>query len=311
MEFSWPLSSLFKRKTRGSNSPTSENISPETKRLKESVKEDQANAPPAIVSPTKSKNDSEDVVLSALNMAQDFASKVDLILSKLSQLENIGTQINVLQDSVDRINQTVANLQSEFHRLKEDVRNTVEETNTLKTSVKFLNDEVETSKRKLRDDEEKSRQELDHLRLQLLNYEVYSRRENLRFYGIPEIEGEENTEPVLKAFLEKELNVENAQVHRVGKKDRNTRKPRAIIARCLRFKVSVNENFNRENLFSCRRNIDSQSNFGIGPDLPKQVIDMRKRLIPKMVQARKDGKRAAFSRTEPYKLFIDGVEVKS
>ena len=120
MEFSSPLSSLFKRKTRGSNSPTSETISPETKRLKESVKEDQANAPPAIVSPPKSKNDCEDVVLSALNMAQDFASKVDLILSKLSQLENIGTQINVLQDSVDRINQTVANLQSEFHRLKED-----------------------------------------------------------------------------------------------------------------------------------------------------------------------------------------------
>ena len=310
MEFSSPLSSLFKRKTRGSNSPTSETISPETKRLKESVKEGQANAPPAIVSPPKSKNDSEDVVLSALNMAQDFASKVDLILSKLSQLENIGTQINVLQDSVDRINQTVANLQSEFHCLKEDVQNTVEETNTLKTSVKFLNDEVETSKRKLRDDEEKSRQELDHLRLQLLNYEVYSRRENLCFYGIPEIEGEENTEPVLKAFLEKELNVENAQsiefqrVHRVGKKDRNTRKPRAIIERCLRFK-------DRENLFSCRRNIDSPSNFNIGPDLPKQVIDMRKRLIPKMVQARKDGKRAAFSRTEPYKLFIDGVEVKS
>ena len=310
MEFSSPLSSLFKRKTRGSNSPTSETISPETKRLKESVKEDQANAPPAIVSPPKSKNDSEDVVLSALNMAQDFASKVDLILSKLSQLENIGTQINVLQDSVDRINQTVANLQSDFHRLKEDVRNTVEETNTLRTSVKFLNDEVETNKRKLRDEEEKSRQELDHLRLQLLNYEVYSRRENLRFYSIPEIEGEENTEAVLKAFLEKELNVENAQsiefqrVHRVGKKDRNTRKPRTIIARCLRSK-------DRENLFSCQRNIDSQSNFGIGPDLPKQVIDMRKRLIPKMVQARKDGKRAAFSRTEPYKLFIDGMEVKS
>jgi len=41
-------------------------------------------------------------------------------------------------------------------------------------------------------------------------------------------------------------------------------------------------------------------------------MDLRKRLIPKMVQARKDGKRAAFSRMEPlgYKLFIDGVEVK-
>ena len=174
-------------------------------------------------------------------MAQDFASKMDLIISKLSQVENIGTQINILQDSVNRINQTVANLQSEFYRLKEDVRNTVEETNTLKTSVKFLNDEVETSKRKLRDDEKKSQQEMDHLRLQLLNYELYSRRENLRHYGTPETKEEENTEAVLKAFLEKELNVENAQyikfqrVHRGDKKDRNTRKARAIIARCLRF----------------------------------------------------------------------------
>ena len=65
-----------------------------------------------------------------------------------------------------------------------------------------------------------------HLRLQLLNYEVYSSHENLRFYGISEIEGEENTEPVLKAFLEKELNVENAQsiefqtVHCVGNQSR-------------------------------------------------------------------------------------------
>ena len=91
---------------------------------------------------------------------------------------------------------------------------------------------------KLRDDEEeKSQKELDDLRLQLLNYEVYTvynRRENLRFYGVPEIEEEENTEAVLKAFLEKELNVGNTQyiefqrVHRVGKRDRNTRQPRAI-----------------------------------------------------------------------------------
>jgi len=65
---------------------------------------------------------------------------------------------------VDRINQTVANLQSEsVYRLKEDVRNTGEETNTLQTSVKFLNYEVGASKKKLRDDEEKSQKEMDDL----------------------------------------------------------------------------------------------------------------------------------------------------
>ena len=120
MEFSLPFSSLSKRKMRGNNSPKSETISPETKQLKETDKE-QVNSPPATVSPPKIKNDQEDIVLSALDMAEDFGSKVDLILSKLSQLENIGTQINISQDSVDWINQTVANLQSEFYRLKEDV----------------------------------------------------------------------------------------------------------------------------------------------------------------------------------------------
>ena len=98
------------------------------------MKEHQPNVPPTIVLPPKMKSNSEDIVLSALNMAEDFASKVDLILSKVSQRENIGTQINILHDSVDWINQTVANLQSEFYHLKEDMRNTVEETNTFKTA---------------------------------------------------------------------------------------------------------------------------------------------------------------------------------
>jgi len=70
---------------------------------------------------------------------------------------------------------------------------------------------------------------------------VNSRRKNLCFCGILETDKEVNTEAVLKAFLEKELNVENNQyiefqrVHLLGKKDQNTRKPRAIIACCLPF----------------------------------------------------------------------------
>lgn len=56
-------------------------------------------------------------------------------------------QINILQDSVDQINKTVANLQSEFYCLKEHVQNTVEEKNALQTTIKFLNDEVEASKK--------------------------------------------------------------------------------------------------------------------------------------------------------------------
>ena len=48
--------------------------------------------------------------------------------------------------------------------------------------------------------------------LELLNDEVYNGRENhLCFYGVPETVEEESTEAVLKAFFEKELNVESTQ----------------------------------------------------------------------------------------------------
>ena len=104
---------------------------------------------------------------------------------------------------------------------------------------------MEASKIKFQDDEEKSQKELDDQHLQLLNYEVYSHRENRHFYGVPEIEEEENIEAVLKAFLEKEFKVENTQyiefqrVHCVGKRDRNTRKPRSSQHAAFALKISI------------------------------------------------------------------------
>ena len=261
MEFSSPLSSLFKRKTRGSNSPTSETISPETKRLKESVKEHQVNAPLTIVSSPKTKNNSEDVVLSALDMAQDFASKIDLTLSKLCQLESVGSKMNILQDSADRINQTVANLQSDSHHLKGDIQNTVEETNKLQASVKFLNDEVEAGKKKTlrcrREVKEGDRRSVPPAK----KYEVCSRRKNLRFYGIPEIKEEEKTEAVLKTFLEEKLNVENTQhiefqqVHRVRKREEDTEEVlRSFMARDLGYHNGCSVEIQRVHRLSNRRN---------------------------------------------------------
>ena len=73
-----------------------------------------------------------------------------------------------------------------------------------------------------------------------------------------------------------------------------------IIARFLRFPA-------REAVFSRRSCLEDESGFGIGPDLAKQVVEMRKKLIPKMLEDRKQGKRAAFSRSGPYKLLIDGL----
>ena len=45
-------------------------------------------------------------------------------------------------------------------------------------------------------------------------------------------------------------------------------------------------------------------------DIPKELHELRKKQIDKLKQARRDGKRAFFSKTEPDKLYIDGKYVK-
>ena len=46
--------------------------------------------------------------------------------------------------------------------------------------------------------------------------------------------------------------------------------------------------------------------FGISADLPKEIVDRRKKLLPKFFAAKKAGKSAYFSKAEPNKLFING-----
>ena len=77
-----------------------------------------------------------------------------------------------------------------------------------------------------------------------LYLEAYSRRENLKFINITEDTSQENgredTEEVLRSFMERELgymnarNVEIQRVHRIGKITSN--KTRPILARFLRNK---------------------------------------------------------------------------
>ena len=82
------------------------------------------------------------------------------------------------------------------------------------------------------------RKEIKKLKDIQLYKEVYNRRENLRFFDVPEV-ADGNTSDVLHRVLEDELKIENAsqiefqRVHRLGKKTDSSTRP--IIARFLRF----------------------------------------------------------------------------
>ena len=106
-----------------------------------------------------------------------------------------------------------------------------------------------------------------------LYLEAYSRRENLKFENIPEnVESGEDTELVLRSFLERDLgyvdaaSVEIQRVHRLGRKKEGKLQP--ILARFLRSK-------------------DCQSMLALGPrlretnyrmyqDLPFKIVEWRR-----------------------------------
>ena len=117
------------------------------------------------------------------------------------------------------------------------------EINTMDTGLTTLNNEVSALRGEIMAKEER----INNLHMKHLYLESYSRRENLKFFGIPEKEAnaEEggevfDTRAVLNQFLEMVLgfqdpriNIEIQRVHRVGKS--NNGKPRPILARFLRF----------------------------------------------------------------------------
>ena len=87
----------------------------------------------------------------------------------------------------------------------------------------------------------------EQLRKQILHLECYSRRENLKFIGVPERiispdekeETCEDTKAAINKFLKEELEIKDPhqkiefqRVHRLGKQGRND--PRPILARFLR-----------------------------------------------------------------------------
>ena len=142
----------------------------------------------------------------------------------------------------------------------------------------------------------------------MIYHEVYQWREDLRFYAIPEEGESENCKEVLYRFLETHLkmssvrSIEFQRVHRIGKPQASAG-PRTIIARFLRYP-------DREEVMSRRSMLKESEDLGMGPDLPKVVVEKRKLLIPKLIEAREQGKKASFSRAEPHKLYIEGELVK-
>ncbi|KAL9972585.1 hypothetical protein ACROYT_G018919 [Oculina patagonica] len=275
MEF---IRSTIKRKTRGLSSGESV-CSPDEKKQKES------------------QESSGDIIPEAFNMAEGLAEKVDLILSKLSKLDKldqIEVRLDNLTTSVSSIEMSVSRLEKEVSALDSKTKTIEKSVNELKESVSFCEDEIEEVKKNAYDIKEDCSSDIDDLGKQILYLEHYSRRENLKFVGIPERtisadedddRSSEDTKALVYKFMEDELAIEIPQqkiefqrIHCLGKSAKNG--PRPILARFLRYP-------DREEVLQLARSKLKDSDFAVYEDIPKELYDIRKAQMHKVKAAKK------------------------
>lgn len=271
------LLSYSKRKIRTSDSDSEAN-SPEGKRLCNELTVEE---------------EEEDAIM------EDITKQLNLILSKL---EGVETKLETVIETVSKLKSTVNDLENAVVKLQGDAKTLRNDVSAMDKGVSFLNNEVE----ELRSKEKDHLKRIKGLEDQLVYQELYNRRENLRFLGVPEsMEDVEDTKETVYQLLERELGIEKARdiefqrIHRIGKKSSEVR---PIIARFLRFQE-------RELIFKKAREVSASLTFTVLVDLPKEIRDRRKAQWPKLKKAREEGKSGYFSRREPDKLYIDGEYV--
>ena len=288
---------LSKRKTISSASSDESTISPEIKKTK----------------PYASPTHHEDEIMTALSMTQDVGATLQAILAKLEKLDSI-------ESAVKKIEANLENLEIRTQRLEDFQITATKDIDDLKEGINFSGQQLkdksdaaekahrlyETQLVELTTKCQKNEALLDEIQTKHLYLEAYSRRENIKFTNIEESTGiggrNEDTEEVLRAFLERDLgfrdarSVEIQRVHRIGKsKDGN---PRPILARFLRYKDC-------QQIFLLGHRLKG-TNFQMFRDLPQEIITRRKVQMGAFKDARINGIAASFSQSQPDKLYIRG-----
>ena len=293
------LVSSVKRKIRFSDSSgSSQEISPAEKRLKD-ISLDHVD---------------EDEVMAA----EVLAGKIDLILSKLEKLDTLEKKLEEVCSTMNSLKASVSSLEKDVTLVKEKQRSLDRNIKDLEKNADFVSGQIEELNNTLQEENETRGKEIDNVRKEPLYLETYSRRENLKFDGIPERlmhvshngqkRSTEDTKGQLVDFLENVLEVEDAKdiefqrVHRLGKQPKSDGSGRMIIARFLRYS-------DREKVIRRAYKLKNTT-FKIYEDIPKELHDLRKPQMKKLKDARKEGKKAYFSKSEPDKLFIDGKYIK-
>ena len=203
------LTPTIKHKVQNRWSSGSSSDSPEEKRLKE-FNEDEGDECDNSVEVFQKWDDMEKLVEKIERIAMKL-EVLDEIERKMSKLDSIEEKLERFSSRLTEIEKTVASLRCELKSSKEkqtELQRSVDEVKDSQDVAHGRSDTLELKSYKLDSALKEAKEDLGK---KFLYLETYSRRENLKFAGIPEGRDEqEDTKEVLVEFLSKQLEIESA-----------------------------------------------------------------------------------------------------
>ncbi|XP_078375751.1 uncharacterized protein LOC144659188 [Oculina patagonica] len=239
-------------------------------------------------------------------MAENVTEKLDCIMKSLEKLSLIESRLDSMASTMANIESTLSRLDADVTVLKDDAEKRDKKISEVETSINYTEEDVADLQKDLHD----HKAQLDKCKKDLLYLEAYSRRENVKIFGVPENTTDEkasepeDTKNIVFNFLENELQIENPRgkyefqrVHRLGKPNSTLSRP--IIIRFLRYT-------DKEDVMRAARIKLKDKDFFMYDDIPKDLYDLRKQQQKKFKQARDKGFRVHFSKAHPDQLFVNG-----
>ena len=192
-----------------------------------------------------------------------------------------------IEEKLDEYKLTIAYA---LHDHAEQLESLQEENKSIKTQYRILEGRLTRSEKLVED-----------LSEQLLQTDARSMRDNLVFFNIPE-QSSENPEHILRDFFADEMQICDAdqqginfdRVHRMGQYSRGKNRP--MVAK-------FNPYIGKEIVLKHAKNLDKSKKFGVNEQLPRELEERKKQLLPQFKDAQKDQKKPKWSMD---KLVIDG-----
>ena len=176
-----------------------------------------------------------------------------------------------------------------------DIQRSIKQMHTKFDNLERSMNDLKQENRHLREENSKLVREMDHLNSKIENLEAQSRRQNLKFFNVPESEKEswEESEHKIRQFMRDTLDIDESTIsieraHRLPGKY----KPRPIIAKFSFFKdrERVLQSFRQKRRQGDEGDMVPRSKISVVEDYPQRISKVRRAFTPFLREAINEGK---------------------